>query len=337
MAEREPHRPGDPSYDDDLRAALHDAVSDVHPADRLGEIRRRTRADAGAGRRWWPVVLGVGVATAAVVAGAVVVGQVVGESDDEPDVAAPTVETRARALYYLGDTPTGARLYREFRALPVAPSIIDDVAAALDALTTDAGDPDYRTLWPEGSFGTVDITDDRIVVEISDDVLDRPDEIPLPDAILGVQQAVYTAEAAIGEALPVAFEHDGAPATTVLGVTVDDLVERDRQYDVTAPVNISDPSESDVVGESFTARGSVSDQARGGVAWELLRDETVVAQGRASLADDPEMLGVPAWETGPIDVSVLAPGEYVFVVRVEEPGSSDYDLVFSDTRTITIE
>ncbi len=344
MGEHEPgqgrsHR-ADPSYDDDLRAALHDAVADVRPADRLGEIRRRTRSESSTGRRWLPVVLAAGVATAAVVGGVVWVGQVgLGEPDESPDVAAPAVETRARALYYLGDTPTGARLYREFRALPIVPSPTDDVAAALEQLTTDAADPDYRTLWPEGSFGAVDLTDDRIVVEIADaDALLRPDDTPLPEAILGVQQAVYTAEAVLGEALPVAFEHDGAPAPTVLGVAVDDLVERDRQFDVTAPVNISDPGEGDVVGETFTARGSVSDRASGAVQWELRRDEDVVAQGDAALAADPEMLGVPAWETGPIDVSVLSPGDYVFVVRVEEPGaSSDYDLVYSDTRSITIE
>src|SRR4051812_43876629 len=113
--------------DADLSTLLRDAVSDVEPADRLAEIRQAT-----AGRpsrfRWYAAGGTVLAVSAAVTAIAVVTSPSAPKAED-PGPAAPSVEpsprTHALAVYYVGDTPHGPRLFREFHQVAGG----DDLAA----------------------------------------------------------------------------------------------------------------------------------------------------------------------------------------------------------------
>jgi hypothetical protein len=331
--------------DDDKRlsALFHDAVSDVEPRDRLADVRRRTRARrTSSGRRWAPVLVGAGAVAATVVAAAVVVNGLQGEpatDHDAPVASSPTNDaptTAAAAIYYTN--PTGERLYREFQVVGLTPDPEQRVLLALQRLTEDTGprDPDYRTVWPDDSFEAVRIEDDRIVVELGESAVDS-DLV----ATLAAQQVVYTAEAALLDTLPVAFESDGAPVREVLGVKVDRLVERDRSFAITAPVNISDPSEELAIEDGvLQARGIVAANVTSPVRWSLQRNGQAVRTGRAATSDDSgsdATLFVPEWTIGPIDLSGLPLGDYVFEVTVTSEGqTSDSPREFSDTRTITL-
>ena len=160
-----------------------------------------------------------------------------------------------------------------------------------------------------------------------------------------MQQAVYTAEAALGETLPVAFELDGVAARWVLGARVGAVVDRDRSFTLTAPVNISDPSEGLAVDTGvLRAEGTMASNVTGAVTWELLPEggTDAVLAGRARPLDieGPDAratLGSPGWETGDIDLSGLEPGGYDFVVTVASEGqTSDRPVLFTDTRSITV-
>ncbi|MEZ0578961.1 GerMN domain-containing protein [Nocardioides sp. MH1] len=340
--------------DDELRGLFHDAVADVEPADRLGEVRRRTSGRRAPSRRWVPLLAGAGAVAATVVTAAVVVSTV---DDDAPDHDTPVASsspstdsteppaTAAAGIYYVAETPTGPRLYREFQAVGSTSDPAQKVLIALQRLTTDSGprDPDYRTLWPARSFSSVQVADDRVVVDLgTDDALVAGPGGPA-EGRYGVQQAVYTAEAALSQTLPVAFVRDGRPAPTVLGVKVGDLVDRDRSFDLTAPVNITDPGERLAVdGDTLQANGTISADVAGPVRWTLAHDGDVVVHGQAQPlditgADARATLGAPGWETEPIDISGLAPGTYVFTATVTGTGqTSDAPAQFSDTRTITV-
>lgn len=334
------------SDDERLRDLLNDAVADVEPHDRLGDIRRRTQERARGRRRWLPVVAGAGLATAVVVVGTVVVTQLGndGPPPDEPPPAAsePTGSDNGRAtpVYFLGETATGPRLYREFQRLPDG-SGEERVATALDRLTVSAGpdDPDYETFWPDGSFGDVAVGGEAVTVDVASHALPEPaDGRPERDRRQALQQVVYTAEAVLGDDLPVAFEHDGAPAAEVLGVPVSGPVARDRQYDVVAPVNISDPAEGFTVGPGshWAARGTASIFVTE-VAWTLSDDDgSVVAEGTAAVTtDDPGSAEFPGWSVT-IDAG-LAAGTYVFEVSVTDVGeTTDTPATFTDTRTVVV-
>ena len=152
--------------DDDLRALLRDAASDVEPARALDTIRTRTKVTpmstrnagpAGPRRPWIFAAVGAVAATAATITVVTVLG------DDDPDprrtsgpasstsatptpgedattspspsaspsapasTGTPTAPASARSVpvYYVGDTPAGPRLFREFHRLQVP----DDPAA----------------------------------------------------------------------------------------------------------------------------------------------------------------------------------------------------------------
>jgi hypothetical protein len=333
--------------DERLRALLHDAVSDVEPHDHLGEVRRRTRARRTPSRRWAPVLIGGGAVAATVVAATFAVN---GLGDDpegsvDPPVAAtsetgPT--TAAAGLYFVSETATGLRLFREFQAVGIPADPEQEVLLALQRLSRDAGprDPDYVTLWPDDSFAAVRLEEDRIVVELgtAEALTGNP-----ADGRIGVQQAVYTAEGALGVSLPVSFEWDGEPTRRVLGFEAGTVVPRDRGYDVTAPVNISNPAEGLAVEDDvLRADGAVATNIETEVLWSLAPvGAEAVLEGSAGTADTTSedataTLGAPGWETQ-IDLSGLAPGAYVFTVRVTAEGqTSDQPTEFTDTRTITV-
>lgn len=308
--------------DQAIRRLLEEAVADVRPPDRLIEIRRRTRRPARPQRRWLPVVVGAGAATAAVVAGAVVVGQV-GRSGDEGPPVAQEPQTRAAAVYFVGDVPSGTRLYREFQPVPAA-SGTEAVTEALARLESDAGpdDPDYQTAWPAGSFDAVSVTDHDVVVSLSRDATRRPAGVAPADVQLGMQQVVYTAEAALGESLPVSFEYDGAPARLVLGRAVPGPVGRAPQNRTIAPVNISDPSEGSSVDADFlVARGTMTAGVKKvDLQVQNLDDPAsssaipVTVTGKAIHDGTVEVKGMLQWEAR-IDVHGLGAGRYQLTAK----------------------
>lgn len=343
-------RPSDPrddngATDDALRRLLGEAVSDVRPADRLGEIRRRTQRRTRRGRRWLPVVAGAGVATAAVVGGVVLLGRL--GSDDPGPAAGPATspDTHAAAIYFVGDTALGPRLFREFQSVPRADEEAT-LALALDRVEPSGGpaDPDYRTVWPEASFAGARVDEDGVTIELAaDEALRRPAGVSNREAWIGIQQVVYTAGASVGQALPVAFEYDDAPAEQVLGIEVGRLVERDRQHDVVSPVNISDPDEGAIVeGEVLRARGTRTD-TNGRLSWKVVsaNDPYEEGLGVGGLAtpfspgadDEADAL---AWSIV-VDLATLGPGDYVFSVHTRTTGqTSDSPARFVDTRTFTV-
>ena len=176
--------------DDDLRDLLTDAVADVEPAYRLGEIKARTHRPA---RRGWYAVGGAVLAAAAVVAAVNL-----GESDDgrRDNVPPASAGEHTAALYFVGDTPVGPRLYREFQKVSGGP------VADLEAITTEHGptDPDYNDACgrpacsPRSRCRTTSI-------EIGLGEWTGPDYDIDPDYVHALLQAVvYTAQAATGEA-----------------------------------------------------------------------------------------------------------------------------------------
>ena len=118
---------------------------------------------------------------------------------------------------------------------------------------------------------------------------------------------------------------------------------RVHSFDISAPVNITDPAEQLAVeGDVLLANGTMASYVNE-VAWSLRSEggdavlEGIAEQVDITGPDARATLGSPGWETGEIDVSGLAPGDYVFVAAVTDTGqTSDQPVEFSDTRTIAV-
>lgn len=297
----------------DLRDLLGDAVADVEPRDRLGEIRRRTARPAHH-RRWPLAVLAAGTATAAVVSAVAVLGDLVASPEEDAPADRPAQEQAAVATYFVGGTANGDFLFREFHPVP---STADDSAltlAALRRLEADAGpsDPDYRTLWPDGAFLDAVVAPDAVVVTISEDAADDPSTTTVD----GIQQVVYTAQAAVGRVVPVTL------ATSRR--TVRAQVSRDGSR--LTPVNISDPAEGHTVDDLLTVRGTVRPPAAGlaTLPWTLVADDKIALSGEAPVTSG-------SWEQT-TDIADLKPGTYELVVSLLV-GLDDPTV---DTRTVVV-
>ncbi len=310
---------------DELRDLLTDAVADVEPEYRLDTIKSRTQRPHR--RRGWYLTGGAILAAASVVT-AVNLAQDDGK-DRNNGPAGPAARHTA-ALYFVGDSPAGPRLYREFQQVSGGP------VADLAAITQEHGptDPDYSTLWPVDLFTSVEVRGD--VIEIGLGEWTGPDYDLSQDLTHAmVQQIVYTAQAATGEQLPVQFVRDGQPAADVGGIRVgDEPIPRDPQNDILALVNISDPVEGTTVSGSFTATGRAN-SFEATVPWQITTEQGVAKEGFATAAGTGSRLY--EWETT-VDVSDLEPGHYTFVAMTSDPsGGAEGSGPFTDTRTIIIE
>ncbi|HVK27159.1 MAG TPA: hypothetical protein VM575_02375 [Nocardioides sp.] len=301
-----------------LQRLLSDAVADVDPHDRLGEIRRRTApAPRRSRQRWTLAVLGAGVATASVVGAVALAGNLGLPGGDDDPTANGDRGQAAVAAYFVGRTSQGPRLFREFQAISDDDEQAPLALAALRLLETDAGptDPDYTTAWPDGSFTDVSVTDELIEVRLAD----RVDPLPEDPA---AQQAVLTVQAALGQTLPVRF-------TTPEGtLEVDGRAQVRRDNALLAPVNITDPVEGHTVDDLLTVRGVVSPAGAAPplVRWELRLPggASVLTSGSAAVGDDR------AWEETKAIADVPS-GTYVLVATVTTGGTTE-----QDTRTLTV-
>jgi hypothetical protein len=288
----------------DLGDLLHGAVDEIEPADRIDAIRARTaNAPTRAARPWLYAAGGVVLATAATVAAFAVLDP--SSPKDHGSMVMPTGEDQVVPVYFIGHTPRGPRLFREYDEVPAG----DPLQAALDRIQAPADDPDYRTPWAHGSFASARQAQGVIQVEVGSAEVD-------PDS-LSTQQVVLTLQAAVGERVPVRFD-DGAPVTA--------------DVDALSQVMINDPTEGLEVHEHFTARGAAN-SFEANVPWEILdENDEVVAHGFATAAGTGRMY---PWEAH-IDVSDLPFGYYTFVATTDDPSGGEGGGPDSDTRTIIV-
>lgn len=249
----------------------------------------------------------------------------------EPTDGSGMGEGTAVPAYYVGDTPVGDRLYREFTRVAGVEPLVGAAAAVTEG---DPVDPDYRTLWPGGRFTSVTQEADAIVVEVPEESWLKRGSLDRAQARLAVQQLVYTLQGVIGKRLPVRVQYDGQPAATLLGVDASAGLKAAPQLDVLALVNITEPAEGTAVADRFVAEGRAS-SFEATVVWEI-QDSTgkVVLEGFAQA--DGWMDKLYPWRTE-VDATSLQPGDYTFVARTDDPSDGEGHGPTEDTKRITVQ
>ncbi|HEX6149107.1 Gmad2 immunoglobulin-like domain-containing protein [Nocardioides sp.] len=308
----------DTDFDPQLADLLHDAVADVEPDDQLADIRARIPRRSTA-RRWGLLAGGGALAVAATVT-AIALASGPSSVTTDPDVAEDppsSGDTTAVAAYFVGETPTGDRLFREFQP-------VEDATAGLSGLALlESGptDPDYTSLWPEGSF------EDRLSdpeagvvhVYLTDAAPEEPSELAL-------QQVVYTVRAGLQEQVQVAFHSGETLVATVAAAP---------QLDTLSLVNLSDPAEGQAVGDSLHVSG-VANSFEATVPWRIQQGSTAVDGGFFTAEGSMGTRLFPF--SGEIDVSSLDPGSYTLIVETSDPsGGSEGPGAYSDSRSFVIE
>jgi hypothetical protein len=345
---------------DRIRDLLHEVADGVEPGDRLDAIRAETSGGRRTGLGWWAAG-GAGLIAASVVTAlALTTGGTPRGSDPEPaDSPSPSVptteptssdsttrtdpETSAVAVYYVGDTPDGPRLYREFRRLEGGPLLAAVSAAAghtVDGPPLAPADPDYRVPWPAMTRASATLSAEGDVIEVTlsgdpqDDLHDRGN-LSEAEAAVAVEALVRTAQGAIGERLPVRFLLFGEITDQVLGVPTSEPLAAGSDLAALAHVSLTDPSEGLVVDndEQFTVTG-VGNSFEGNIVTRIQRLSGVVE----IVAEEPAIAGTYEDRLFPFevtfDLAAVPPGDYLVVSRTDDPTGEGR--VHVDDRRITI-
>jgi Immunoglobulin-like domain of bacterial spore germination/Sporulation and spore germination len=238
-----------------------------------------------------------------------------------------TPATVAVPLYFVGDTPQGPRLFREFQQVE-GDNPVDEALAVLAAGA--AQDPDYRSLLPEGRPTLVQgDNSEAIGVNVPVEWADRPGGMSAKEAALAVQQIVFTVQGALQSRAPVEFFADGL--TPVLGI---DKSSFKASQDALALVSVTEPEEGSSPGDTFTASG-VANSFEATVPWEV-RDQNgaKVLDGFTTAEGWGDKLY--PWQAQ-VDVSSLAPGTYSFVALTDDPSDGEGGGPTEDSKTIIVQ
>jgi len=364
-----PHEPTD-----DLSRLLRDAVDDIEPRPGLEAIRARTsltkEPSMNPFRTWILGGFGAAVATAAVIGGVVLVGnndpgadktpgpvdtpssqlsetpspspsetpsETPTDEPTDPGTSEPSAGGGAVPVYYVGDTPRGPRLYREFRANPDAE---EPVSFAVSTALGDALDRDYRSGWPAGIEATeFGLTPDQLTINLEGDLHDRPAGMTEVEAQIAIEQLIYTAQAAYGQGrVPVQFLLNGGHTDQLLGQPASEALSNGPVLDTNSHVQLSTPNEGDVISDGTLEVSGAANSNEANVVAKLQRWEgTFVAFQKPITAEG--WMGEKLFPfSRTFDVSGLAPGTYVLSVTTDDPsGGAEGFGPFTDSRVITIE
>ncbi len=238
-------------------------------------------------------------------------------------------EKVAVPVYFVGDSPTGPRLYREFRSVDAA----DPLAQAVALLVAgDALDPDYYSLLPDLDVVSVEATDSAIVVTLGADSPTSDKAVSPAEAKIAVQSLVYTLQGVAQTRAPVMVRQGDQPVA-LLGRPTDTGVKAGAELKTLSLVNVTNP-ESDARVSGTLAASGVASSFEATVLWEIRDESGAVALDGFATADG-FMDKLYPWETD-IDVSSLQPGSYTFAALTDDSSSGEGPGPYEDTKAFTV-
>lgn len=247
--------------------------------------------------------------------------------------AAAAALGEAVAVYYLGDTGTDFRLYREWRRTTAT----DHVRAAVELMLGRPLDPDYTTLWPTGTtVNSVTVTGDLATVDLGAAALRGTGGSGA--ACRTLQQLVWTVTAANPAIHRVALSVEGRMQGVVsqwwgAGCGPDaPMVRHTPSFEVLAPVQILTYNDGDQVRSRFSFGGDAT-VFEAVVAWSVVDASGVQLAGGPAQASK----GAPArgeWKANVVLKNVKK-GDVV-QLRAWESSPKDGSVTNLDTKTVTI-
>jgi hypothetical protein len=246
--------------------------------------------------------------------------------DPSPSAAEPGSTGSPLAVYWVGRSDRGPRLFREFASAGGG----SPVQSALDLLAAGApADGDYTSRWPAGSALTAATSadDGTLTVDLGGTAADGD----RADAVLALQQLVHTVTAADTDLTGVRLSVDGEPVADLWdGAEVPASgARRADPLDVLAPIWMDAVTDGATVGRTVRFGGAAS-VFEGTVSWQVLAQPSgeVVRVGFSTAADGAPGRG--GWTAS----TQLDPGRYV--LRAFEESAESGQARFIDDKTVTV-
>lgn len=247
----------------------------------------------------------------------------------------PTVTvSRTAAVYYVGVTPKGPRLYREWHTVSAA-TTAGLPAAAVGAALGAPVDPDYQR-WPwafavdsvrlDGAGSAAVIT----VALRSSGPVTEPSWVSAEYPRMYAEAVVRTAQAAFGSSAPVEIDVDGKAFNAALHATGDGPIAALPDADAFAHVWVDSPAEGATVKAGAMVTGLAA-AFEAHLDWQLLQGTAVAARGSVQARECCTM--------APFGFAIpdVPPGDYVLTVTEDDPSGGEGKGPDSDTKAIRIE
>ncbi|SEC84065.1 Sporulation and spore germination [Nocardioides exalbidus] len=250
---------------------------------------------------------------------------------EEPTSTPTQADGTAVPVYYAGDGPRRAALFREFHRVEGDPLL---EAARLVAGNGTPDDPDYRTLWPQMEVASVQATDGVLLVDLPTDAFtERPDGMSRRAATLAIQQLVYSLQGAQQERIPVVIERSETEPS-LFGISTETEFTAAGALKTLNLVNITSPAEgATVTGDTLTVTGVANSFEASGPCRLLQAGTEVAMEGYQSAGWTEDKLF-------PFEVDLpLAgvTGEVVVQCETDDPtGGTEGNGPSIDTKTITV-
>lgn len=272
---------------------------------------------------------------------------VAGCATDEPETAAPppvtpsassgpaaatpsaaaspgSAATTARAVYWLGSTkdPRGPRLYREFVRRDATADPVRDALEVM--LGSEPNDPDYTSLWADGTtVRGIRRDGSTAVVDLSAEARESGGGSAFE--AMSLQQLVHTVTAADTSVRDVRLLVEGQPVESLWGsADASRPISRAPAAGTLGPVWIDLQEGAELSGE-FGGTATVFEAT---VSWELRQDGRVVQEGFSTATEGAPGRG--EWK-GTADVP---PGDYV--LWAYESSAQDGSITWLDTKSVTV-
>ena len=232
--------------------------------------------------------------------------------------------TATRTVYWLGaaDDPRGPRLYRELLPVPDTGDAVRDAVTRM--LEGDPADPDYDSLWADGTE-LLSVRRDATTAVVDLSAAATTNGGGSAFEAMTVQQLVHTVTAAEPSLTGVRLLVDGAAVETLWGaVDTRGALTRAPAAETLGPVWLDVP-EGGVVEDGFGGSATVFEAT---VSWQLRSGDRVVDEGF-----DTATVGAP--ERGEWTGSTSAPpGDYE--LWAFESSAKDGSITWLDTKRVTV-
>ena len=238
--------------------------------------------------------------------------------------ASPSLAKRTAALYYVGKSESGLRLYREFRSIMST----DDVGLySLRTLVRNKHHPidgDYFNLWGNGSvINYIHYSGSKAVVDL--------EVVPLVVGSEGemraIDQLVWTLTANHPSTTSVTFTSGGKSFESFAGhVDARHSFSRELHYEVLAAVWVDQVAA--VMTSPVIMRGTAC-TFEAGLHWQLFRNEELIRENHALASGACPVRG--AWS---VNLGMLRSGHYTFVAQ--DISAKDGSVAQEDSKAFTI-
>lgn len=236
----------------------------------------------------------------------------------------PSLAKRTVAMYYVGKTKNGLRLYREFRSIMST----DDVGLySLRTLVRNKHHPldmDYFNLWGNGSLiNYVHYAGSRAVVDLA--VV--PLNVGAETEMRAIDQLVWTLTANHPSTTSVTFTSGGKPFESFAGhVDAHQRFSRELHYEVLAPVWVDQVAS--VLTSPVIMRGTAC-TFEAGVHWQLFRNGELIRENLVTASGACPIRG--GWS---VNLGALRAGKYYFVAQ--DISAKDGSVDQEDSKEFTI-